>query len=355
MRGIILTGLVAAVALTLNVSVGQAKAPPAFHGVSAAVAPAATDYQRMKAGGVDIARVQMYWGSVEPSPGVRSWVVTDSVVEGAARGGVELLPLFSASPPWLSGAPARPPIYSAEQRSAWMAFLRDFSARYGPGGTFWQLRPDVPQTPIQAIQIWNEPSLGFFWGGKPNAAHYASLIDISAAAIGAVQPEIKIVTGGIFPRSAAGNNISPEKFIRRLFRSAAFRRNVDAFGIHPYATSPRDVLREAFRLRRLVNRAGGKGLPLWATEFGWTTGGAGWRKSPFRATRRQQSKRLSLTYKLLERNAGRLRLERALWFSWRDFDEPGADSWTARSGLFGTDGTAKPAWFSYVRRAGGSP
>jgi hypothetical protein len=57
----------------------------------------------------------------------------------------------------------------------------------------------------------------------------------------------------------------------------------------------------------------------------------------------------------MKRNARRLRLQRAFYFSLADFDPQNSGSWQSRMGLFGLDGQPKPAWFAFARAAGGQP
>lgn len=96
-------------------------------------------------------------------------------------------------------------------------------------------------------------------------------------------------------------------------------------------------------------------LPIWVTEFGWSTGGELWNVSPVRADPAEQARWVKLSYKLMRKSAKRLRLRRALYFNHTDFDPAGTDYWSARMGLFDLNGQPKPAWFAYVRQAGGTP
>jgi hypothetical protein len=100
-----------------------------------------------------------------------------------------------------------------------------------------------------------------------------------------------------------------------------------------------------------MNRHGDGSTPIWIDEFGWTVSGAGFKFSPFRATLGQQAKRLTTTYRLLDRRPG-LGVATAMWFSWRD----GAENlWIYRMGLFNTAGQPRPAWTAFARAAGGTP
>ncbi|MBA2546012.1 MAG: hypothetical protein H0V15_03945, partial [Solirubrobacterales bacterium] len=161
--------------------------------------PSATEFQRMARGGVRIARVLIDWQYIERTPGQRNWASTDAVFAASAQGGVPVLPLIFGSPPWISPLPARPPVYTPGQRAAFAAFVRALVERYKPGGSFWVSQPQLIPNPPQSWQIWNEPNLPGFWGGKPNARHYGQLLTIASDEIRAADPAAAVITAGIFP------------------------------------------------------------------------------------------------------------------------------------------------------------
>ena len=69
--------------------------------------------------------------------------------------------------------------------------------RYGPNGTLWAERPDVPKLPIRSWQIWNEPNLRLYWCGKPNAKQYVAMLRTVGTAIKQVDRGAHIVTAGL--------------------------------------------------------------------------------------------------------------------------------------------------------------
>lgn len=310
----------------------------------------------MAGGGVRIARVLIEWQYVERGPGQRDWSGVDAVFTASAQGGVPLLPMIFASPSWISTLPARAPVYAPWQRDAFAAFVRDLVARYKPGGAFWASRPLLTPNPPRSWQIWNEPNLPGFWGGKPNPRRYGQLLRIASREIRAADPRAGVITAGIFPYKTIRHSVPLANYVGTLLRIKKVRRALDAVTVHPYGRSPKQVLANLRDARRVINRHGGTKIPIWVTEFGWSTGGTLWESSPFRATEAQQAQRLSATYRLLRKNAKKLRLRKALWFAFRDYDEPGdADYWTARMGLFDLNGNPRPSWLAYARSAGGRP
>jgi hypothetical protein len=353
----------AAAALCLAVSAAGASAPTArqaapdpFFGVVGVHYPSQAELDRAARAGAGIFRFQLPWGFIEPTPGARVYNDLDRLVAMAANAGITLLPDLIGVPGWISKNPNRPPIHTATERAAWQSLLGDFARRYGSNGTFWTLHPELTRDPITTWEIWNEPNLGGFFGGKPNARGFAQLLSISSSGLREADPAAHVLTGGIFPYHTLPNTVDMVHYLKALYRIPGVASDFDALGLHPYSTSPRTVLHWVRVARRIMRNHGDAGTPIWISEFGWVTGGRRLKYSPLRSTLRQQAGRLTRAYHLFERNASRLGIAAALWFSYTDHDTPGGpDFWTDRAGLFRLNGSPKPAWFAFARVAGGSP
>jgi hypothetical protein len=333
-----------------------AAAPNPFFGVAGGRYPTQTDMDRAAGAGAGTFRLAILWKYVEPSPGVRNWYPVDRLVAMAAGAGINLLPTLYGVPRWISRNPNRPPIYNAAQRAAWRRLLTDYASRYGTDGTFWSLYPTIPKRPIVNWEIWNEPNLGGFFGGKPNAGQFARLLRISFSALRAGDPNAKVLTAGVFPYHTIKHTVGMVRYLNAFYRVPGVSDYFDALGIHPYSRTPKLVLHWVRVARRIMRRHGDGGTPIWVTEFGWVTGGRGFKQSPLRSTFRQQAARLTRTYKLFEANAANLGIASAIWFSYTDIDAPGGpDFWTDRAGLFRLNGQPKPSWYAFARVAGGQP
>jgi hypothetical protein len=328
-------------------------ASPYLYGASTPTDVSASAFQRYAAGGMKTVRIQFYWASVEPAPGFRQWGSLDAVVGNAAKAGVSLLPLLYGTPGWVSQNNAAPPL-TGGGRGAWARFLKDLAARYGTNGTFWTLNPTIPKLPIIDWQIWNEVNLEFYWGGKPSPPAYADLLHVSSDALHLGDPSARIITAGLLPYESVGGP-SADRYMKQLLRQPGVRAWFDVVAVHPYGSSPRLVMLRLWEFRRALNKLKGKGLPLWATEWGWTTGGAGFNESPFRSSHRQQAQRLNKTFKSMAKDAKRLKLRRSFYFNIQDTNQAGVDSWNARMGMFELNGAPKQSWFAFVKRAGGTP
>jgi len=246
-------------------------------------------------------------------------------------------------------------VRTKNERVEWKRFVKDAARRYGPGGLFWTLHPELPEHPIVEWQSGNEPNLPFFFGGKVGVRRYRDLLKVTAQALRTVNPHVTVITAGIFHYETIPGSISMKAFLSRLYRLRGVRRWFDALALHPYSPRPKGVIATIRAARRIMRDARDARTPVWVTEVGWTTGGVGWRTNAFKATKRQQAKRLKQIYGMLRRHR-ELRVRRAFWHSFQDFDYPDrADPWTARMGLLTRRGARKPAWYAYARVAGGNP
>jgi hypothetical protein len=351
-RGVI--RLVAAAALAAccaSPAAAKGALPDEFFGVVPLDKPTAADVQQMRSSGVATTRLPIRWGFIEPQPGVRDWSEPDSLIGDMARAGIRTLPLLFGVPSWVSPRPAAPPINTAAHRAAWSRFLSDVAARYGSGGTFWQQHPELPPLPVRDWEVWNEANLRGFWDGKPDPRRYLALLKVSRQALRASDPTARIVLGGLFPHPRRRYGVSQKSFLTRLYRAPGARAAFDAVGIHPFAARPKGVLEACLELRRLMAEHRDRRTPIWITELGWTTGGVGFARSPYRASELAQARRLTQSFRLLIKARRRLRLERIFWHSWRDLAGAG-QLWTVEMGLLRSDGTAKPslAAFSAITR-----
>jgi hypothetical protein len=346
-------GLAAALALlVLCIAAGpaQAKVPRSFFGVEAD--PASTgleplsgsDVQRLRSARVGNLRVAFNWGLVEPTPGAaRNWAYYDALVGRAARARVSLIGVLVGSPSWAAGDSAYAPV-TAEARRAFALFARDVVRRYGKGGAFWRANRGIPRRPVRAFQVWNEPNYPPHWSGSAavSARSYASLLKQVARAIRGADRGAQIATAGLLASSTRGP--AGYRYLNELYGVRGIRRYFDAVAIHPYAENAAGVDGELSRVRRIMRRRGDGRTPVWITELGWGTGGG---NQYFSITPAAQASRLRSTFRFVLRNRGRYRVTKLVWFSWRDRAGDSARGWEYYCGLFGVDGSPKPAWAAF--------
>ncbi len=218
--------------------------------------------------GIRDARSDLFWEATERQAPVGGrhaydWRFGDWVAGRLAANGIRWLPILDYAPPWASGVPAprkAPPRDAAD----YAAFAAAAARRYGPNGTLWRARPDLPALPVRTWEIWNEPNSTHFWGGRPDAARYAELYARARAAIHAVDPGATVLVGGLTP---AYDSYVDDMVLAR----PELRRAIDGVAIHPYGPNVAAGL-DGVRKRRAALRALGMDLvPLYVTEYGWVT------------------------------------------------------------------------------------
>lgn len=367
------TAAFAMVAAGVGALAPAAQALPAkFWGVSPQTPPSAEQFQRLQRGGVDSIRVPVLWASVQPvKGGPPVWSGVDELVRGAAGAGLDVLPFLYGAPQWAvpeavvpgSGGTARAPkflpVRNGAQRFAWSSFLVEAVARYGPKGTFWAENPAVPRRPIRVWQIWNEANFKYFVV-RPNPVEYGKLVNISYAALRRADPGAKIVLGGLFaaPREARFKRKPPQAyfathFLDRMYRSTpGIKRKFIGASLHPYTGRFQDLTGYIEMVREALKRHKDPGKGLWITELGWSSGPPRANNS-FAKGRGGQKRQLQGAFGLLKRKQAPWRIKRVYWFSVDDVT--GACNFCDGSGLFGAGFTPKPAWYAYVRFAGGRP
>jgi hypothetical protein len=324
----------------------SATLPPDFFGVYSEDAFTLRDEARsatlrtQRETGYGMVRLPLDWSTIQPDPDRWVWTGHDDFVLDAARAGMRILPFLVQSPGW-----AREP-EKAAAAGIWPPQFPDYiidfataaAARYGPGGKLWRDHPDVPYLPIRAWQIWNEPNITPFWPDGPNPVAYTRLLASAALGIRSVDPGAEIVAAGM-PDSPA---FPASHFLSEMYDAGA-GEVFDTAAVHPYARTPDGT---AWRVRKVVEVVAehGDDARVWATEFGWATGGSA---AEHVVDENAQADHLSRALTLLGRDRAGLRLRGIATYSWRDSVGSG---WMAHAGLRRLDNSPKPALFA-VRAA----
>ncbi len=327
----------------------EAKLPANFAGVTAEdVYIGAPDYQaaqfaKQRKVGFTTIRQVFRWNELEPAPGIYDFSVTDRFVLAAARSRVRVLPLLFGEPAWATSRAAGNTVratFPPRDNALFARFAAAVAARYGPGGALWKANPGVAAQPIGAYQLWNEPNLPIYWGGKVNAAAYARLVIAGAAAIRAVQPAALIVSGGL-PDSKLG--VKPKKFLAAYLKAGGGPAT-SAVGVHPYALKVKTVVALTRTMRKTLDATkAGRKIRLWVTELGWAAGGPPAKGRT--VSKKVQASLVSQSFRALAKSRKRLKLEGVIYFAWRDLPPyPGrTDFWGLRTGLLTHAGKDKPA------------
>jgi hypothetical protein len=218
-------------------------------------------------GGSDVLRLVLDWRETQPSPGVWRWDLYDRVYNALRARGARPLWIIGFAPRWAwppgtscTGSSCLFPPGSAHD-GAWREFARRVSQRY----------PEAA-----GIEVWNEPNLSVFWRPYPDAARFTRLLKLAHAAIKEARPSMPVIAGGFNNIQTTGNSgIALETYLRSVYSHGA-KGNMDAIGFHPYPVTLDDALLDrSFAQARRVRGEFRDDSPLWVTEIGLTTTGAG--------------------------------------------------------------------------------
>jgi hypothetical protein len=355
-----ITGLVA------DPRIASAKGPPrSFYGVVPQTKVDDRDFQRMRAGGLGTVRHALAWTEIDRSslPDDYDWSKFDAIVAGASRQRINVLPTVYSVPLWLAQfegcdgpqwACTITPPRSEFALGEWRAFLAAAVRRYGPGGEFWALHPDIPPRPIRAWQIWNEPNSRTSYQPQPDVAHYGELLTAAAQAIRGVDPGAEVLLGGLwkYPMADSQGGIKGSTYLAQLYELPGLSAAFDGIAIHPYAARMAGVKAQVRRMIGIARAAGDDDVRAWITEVGWASGG---KAHPLNRGPAGQARRLEQAFRWLAAKRRPLGLRLVAWYAWCDLPRLEVrPEWWARTGLFRADPLdPKPAWESLVSLTGG--
>jgi len=342
----------------------EAVVPETFFGVAPQGPLTAAELERMAQGQVGTVRLLMNWGGIDhTSADDNNWSSIDPVVYYAATHGVTVLPFVFGTPQWvvrdLEHQACRPEtcgLYAPRGQLAlqeWKRFLAEAVERYGPGGEFFALHPELPENPIVVWQLWNEQNSFSFYKPRIDVNAYATLVKTGAEAIRAVDSDAKILLGGMFgtPSGEEDPKAIAWHYLRRLYRVPGIAGSFDGIAVHPYAARMVKVIQQVKLMRKEVVRAHDS-AEMWITEIGWSSGTGG---NPLERGNQGQAARLrdAMRYFIIHQAA--FNIQNVTWFAWRDLGGRPICKWCAKAGLFSANSLApKPAWKALTAFTGGS-
>lgn len=303
--------LLAALALLTAIAVAPAGAQPFVTGITNLDNDNPLAFERTRASGASMVRIQLYWGGAAPTTKPAEWNpanpndpnyhwdATDIEVKRAIAAGLTPVLQVDGAPTWaqrcqtpasLAGAICDP------SPSDLQAFATAAAARYS-GRT-----PGIPA--VRYFQGLNEPNLSLFFfpqfetSGKLISPYlYRDLINAFYAGVKAAEPHALVLAAGLGPIAVPKYTIGPLQFARTMLCMTGAKNpkpnkescgggvHFDIFAMQPYTTGgpfheggPNDVeIGDLSRLQKLIQAAdrGGrikgafKKTPLWVTEFSW--------------------------------------------------------------------------------------
>jgi Glycosyl hydrolase catalytic core len=274
------------------------------------------EWDRVASSGAETVRAAFYWRAAQPTSGAdTSFATYDALVLAAAARGLDVLPVLQGTPDWAAlnpGDPGSPPRDPAD----FARFLTLLVTRYGPTGSFWAEHPEVARRPIRAWQIWNEPNITRYWNVASWAPPYVKLLKAAHAALRHADKGAKTVLAGLPNESWVA--------LRRIY-AAGGRNAFDVVALHPYTSTPSNVVRLVRYARDAMRPRKDTKKPIWITELSWPAA-VGKTHGPrgFDTTDSGQATRLKRVLPLLVRERTKLRIGRVYWYTW--LSEEGASA-----------------------------
>jgi len=288
--------------------------------------------------GATVARTDALWEAVQPLAPVGgkaqyNWAFDDAIAHALASHHLTWMPIIDYTPTWdesVQGQEHSPPLSFTDYGDYAAAFV----ARYGAGGTFWKQYPSLPVEPVTTVEIWNEPDSAEFWVPSPQPGAYGDMYLTARAAIEKVNPNVRVLIGGL---------TDPTHFLPAMFGARPLLKDhVDGVAIHPYG-NPATVISKVRAARATMVSLGMASVPLYVTEFGWTTSPS---SAPDYAPASARPGYITQTLgQLGHLSCG---VAASLLYTWvtPDIDPRNAQNWYGIANTFGGAGTAGTAAFT---------
>ncbi len=318
------------------------------------------EFDALQAAGVKWVRCNFVWNEMEPGSTEGNWGFdgrdlggglhpnSDLVVDLAHAHGIKILGILGATPAWANGnnwasvPPTNPtgPGGTPDSKfmEAWREYVTTVCERY--------------KGRVDAWEIWNEENTLNTWlltqPANPTLDQYVDsyvqLLEPTWQAIRAVDPQVKIVMGGV--AGLGRDPLEPQGDVDYYYIEACLQRGaaayLDAIAYHPYGevcgwshpeeSRCRSIVQD---LRQLISQySPGKPIEMWITEFGW--------RGYDQGTKASQAKYI---LRDLINYADNSEVGPDMVFSYKLWDEGGAPE--EYFGLLNNDFSSKPAYNYY--------
>ena len=180
----------------------------------------ARDLQLARDAGFHWVKQRFEWRNIEGrNKGAFEWNEPDRIVDAISQAGLKIIARVDNQPQWASTSVQWPGSGPPDNPKDWSDFLTALATRY--------------KGRIQAYEIWNEPNIDREWGNKqPDAKAYASMLQASAQAIRAADPQALVVSAGMSPTTENDQHAVPDlQFIQQIYAAGA-KDSFDILGVH---------------------------------------------------------------------------------------------------------------------------
>ena len=208
------------------------------------------------AAGADIISTSLSWRVAQRRPGgAYNFRGLDRVVDAATERGLQVKVQLLHMARWAVDAgspkfgPWAPPT-SEKELARWSRFVRD-SVRHLSGRARY-------------VEIWSSPDLESRWRTGVDAAEYARLLEVSAAAVKSVDPGVQVVSGGL-----DGDPV----YLTAMMEAFSGRQPpFDLLGLHVFGDEGTMIDPQALYADAVdVLSEQGVDVPIYITEMGWST------------------------------------------------------------------------------------
>lgn len=193
-------------------------------------------YDKVADCGVKKVRLQSGWQRTEKEKGVYDFAWLDSIVDNFLKRGIEPWiclcygnSLYNDAAKKVFGATGCPPIFSDEEKQAWINYVKAIVARY--------------KGKVNYFEIWNEPDGVWCWKHGVNATELGKFTLATAKAIRETNPEVKIIGGAVCMRKL--------DFLNTAFKTG-MGEYLDFISFHEYTYDERSVFERVESLNALV-------------------------------------------------------------------------------------------------------
>jgi len=233
--------------------------------------PTSPGLNALSASSITVARTGATWSSVQPSPppAPYDWSSTDQNVTELAEHGMTWLPIAMGTPAWAAIATPAPQAWFREavagNPSAYGQFVAALAQRYGPGGIFWQQKPQLPYLPVSAVEAWNEENNPNFFSPSDDPAVYYAMYEAARQDTHALLGDaVQVIFGGVLD-----SGLDPRPWLAQLSaqRPGAFA-TIDSFGYHPYLYALPAIVQHLQAIRGFLDEQGATDVPISITEAG---------------------------------------------------------------------------------------
>ncbi len=190
---------------------------------------------------------------MEPERGKFDWSFWDDYIQAAGQAKLTLIPYICYTPKWAA---------SDQGENFWRSSPQDPE----DFGRFISALVQRYRDSIHTWELWNEPDNPAYWSGS--VAQMAALVRSGSRAVRSVDPQARVVLGGIATELS---------FLERLFREEKIAPYIDVVNLHSYFETwhPESIERLPDYLDDAADivRSHGENEPLWLAETGYSSVG----------------------------------------------------------------------------------